>query len=313
MGRYPREFWASLLKSPSNNVHLSFTIFCLLSLISFSCVQNVELDLMKGNEKVLVVESEFNNLNTGNYVRLTWLRKVEGKEVMPVYDATIVVSSDIGERDTLVPHPYNKYDPFEGYYFSNKLICKPNRTFKLRIDVDGQVYQATGRMPSPPEIDSLRLDSLKGQPGKYDGTLPLIYFQEPVKEKNYYIAKVCNDIHNVPLNPCSVIYPNGRWGLLLLDDKYLPPYVNGININLPAMPKDDFVQNITGDCLALLYSVSPESFAYYQSLMDALKSDGGVYSPSPANHPTNIKSKHKVVGFFHVVSVDSYPFFAPRR
>jgi hypothetical protein len=281
--------------------------------IPFSCVQNVDLELNKGGERVLVVESEFNNLNTGNYVRLTWMREVIDKEVVPVHDAVIVVSSDSGDSDTLVKQEFSEYDPFEGYYFSEKLICKPGRTYTLGIDIDGKIYEATGTMPLPPKIDSLRLDSINGQPGKFNSTLPLIYFKEPVNVKNYYMARVCANYDNPPLNPCSVTYPHQRWGLLLLDDKYLPAYVNGININLPPMPKDDFVQILAGGCHAILYSVSPESFEYYQSLMDALKSDGGVYSPSPANHPTNIKSEHKVVGFFHVVSLDAYPFYAPFR
>lgn len=310
MERYRKKFWASLLRSLLNDVYLPVSISFLLLLIPFSCVQNVELDLLEGNEKVLVIESEFNNLNTGNYVRLTWLRQVQDKQVLPIDNALIIVSSDSGESDTL-EQEYNDDDLFKGYYFSNNLICKPNRTYKLKIDVGGQIYEATATMPRPPKIDSLRLDSIYGPSGKFNSTLPFMYFKEPVEEKNYYMAKVCYDGNNEPKNPCEVVFPKSHWGLLLLDDQYLPAYVNGINVNLPSMPKDDYVQVLSGDYLAILYSVTPESFAYYQALLEALKSDGGVYSPSPANHPTNIKSDHKVVGFFHVVSLDSYPFHAP--
>lgn len=310
MGRYPRKLWVSLLRSILANECLSFSISCSLLLIPLSCVQNVELDLLKGNERVLVVESEFNNLNSGNYVRLTWLREVQDKEVLPVDNALIVVSSDSGESDTL-EREYNDEDLFEGYYFSDHLICKPNRTYKLKIDVGEQIYEAIATMPRSPKIDSLRLDSIYGPSGKFNSTLPFIYFKEPVEEKNYYMAKVCYDSNNERTNPCEVTSPKSQWALLLLDDKYLPAYVNGINVNLPSMPKDDYVQILDGDYLAILYSVTPESFAHYQALLEALKSDGGVYSPSPANYPTNIKSDHKVVGFFHVVSLDYYPFYAP--
>jgi hypothetical protein len=272
-------------------------------------VQNVELDLLKGNEKVLVVESEFNNLNTGNYVRLTWLREVQNKQVLPVDNALIVVRSDSGESDTL-ERDDNEYQPFKGYYFSNNLICKPNRTYKLKIDVEGRIYEATGTMPSKPKIDSLRLDSTAGMPDKYDGVLSLIYFKKQISSKNYYMTKLCPDGNGGYVNPCSFRDPQ-TWGLLLLDDTHLPDYVNGININVPEMPKGQYVVNISGHYFGILYSLSPESFAYYQSLMDALKSDGGVYSPSPANHPTNIKSAYKAVGFFHVVSLDYHPFYVP--
>ena len=314
MGKYPRKLWEISLKNHSNDVCLSVILSCLLLLIPFSCVQNVELDFKRGNEKILVVETEFTNLNLGNYVRLTWLHEVEDQKVLSVDNALIIVSSDDGERDTLTKQEFNEDNPFEGYYFSEKLTCKPNRTYTLKIDVEGRIYEATHTMPPlPPKIDSVRLDFVKYEVGKSDGVLSYMYFKEPVQDKNYYMTKVCPDGNYGRRNPCSAIERYNRWGLLLLDDKHLPPYVNGVNINLPDKPKSDYIPAISGNYLAVLYALSQESFAYYQSLMDALKSDGGVYSPSPANHPTNIKSKHKVVGFFHVVSVDSYPFFAPRR
>ncbi|MCF2491540.1 DUF4249 domain-containing protein [Dyadobacter sp. CY347] len=281
-------------------------------LIPFSCVQDVELDLINGNEKILVVDSEFNNLNTGNYVRLTWMRNVQEKEVLPVDNALIIISSDSGESDTLKKeNDDNNY--FDGYYFSDKLKCKPDGTYTLKIDIDGRIYEATATMPHPPKIDSLRLDFVKYEIGKSDGVMPFIYFKEPSSETNYYLGKLCPDGYSARRNPCPVMAWYATRALLLLNDEYLPGYVNGININLPDDPKRNYIPSLFGDYLAILYSITPESFAYFQSLTEALKSDGGVYSPSPANHPTNIKSKHKVVGFFHVASLDSYPFFAPLR
>ncbi|MCF2498797.1 DUF4249 domain-containing protein [Dyadobacter chenhuakuii] len=270
------------------------------------------MDLIKGNEKVLVVESEFNNLNTGNFVRLTWTRNVQEKEVLPVDHALIVVSSDSGETDTLKKENDDNNN-FDGYYFSDRLKCEPNRTYTLKIDVDGRMYEATATTPRPPKIDSLRLGFVKYEIGKSDGVMPFIYFREPSAEKNYYMGKLCPDGYFSRRNPCPVMTWYANRAVLLLDDKYLAGYVNGININLPDDPKRKYIPSLFGDYLAILYSITPESYEYFQSLMEALKSDGGVYSPSPANHPTNIKSKHKVVGFFHVASLDSFPFFAPLR
>lgn len=312
MVRFPKKLWVSLSRSPLNELWLALISSFLLMLIPLSCVQNVELDLIRGNEKVLVVESEFNNLNTGNFVRLTWTRNVQEKEVLPVDHALIVVSSDSGETDTLKKENDDNNN-FDGYYFSDRLKCEPNRTYTLKIDVDGRMYEATATMPRPPKIDSLRLGFVKYEIGKSDGVMPFIYFKEPPAEKNYYMGKLCPDGYFSRRNPCPVMTWYANRAVLLLDDTYLAGYVNGININLPDDPKRNYIPSLSGDYLAILYSITPESFAYFQSLMEALKSDGGVYSPSPANHPTNIKSKHKVVGFFHVASLDSYPFLAPRR
>jgi hypothetical protein len=278
-------------------------------IISFSCVQQVDLDLGKSEDQVLIVEGQITNLNVNNYVRLTRTRSIKETSVRPVGDALITITSDSGEVDTLLKDKYLNADLFDGYYYSGKSIYKPFGTYSLVIELAGEKFTATSTMPSKPKIDSVKMESIAGQPGKYDGHLPLMYFKEPQIEKNYYMTKTCVDGTYGRRNPCSI--PNSGWGFLLLDDTYLPSYISGININVPSMPKDNFVSNLYGEYLAVLYSLTPESYHYYQSLLNALKSDGGVYSPTPANHPTNIKSKSKVAGFFNVTSVASYPFNVP--
>ncbi len=289
-------------------------------LTSQSCIKNVDLDLKQSQQdEVLVIDGQFNNLNLGNYVRLTRTRPTNSiSEVQPVVNAFITVSSASGEIDTLISEKLLKkgeYDTlFEGYYYSKKIKYKVGETYHLEVLVDKKRYQATSTMPAVPAIDSVNVfydkNANSGEAFKY---LPLLSFHDPRPDKNYYMTQVCwvgysfwpDDTYTLPASlPCS--FRGNLWNVAIIADTYLPEYVKDLDFSVGTSPNPNPLKWLgPNQYMAYLFSLTPEAYSHYEALIKSITSDGGVFSPTPANAPTNIESDYPVAGFFNTSGVSS--------
>ena len=94
-----------------------------------------------------------------------------------------------------------------------KLKGIPGHTYDLTIKWQDQEYHAESYMPPVPALDSVQFKLVKGDIGKDDHNIPLIYFKEPQNERNYYLFIT------------QAVY---GWPYSILSDEYLKSYVKRI-------------------------------------------------------------------------------------
>ncbi|WP_353722486.1 DUF4249 domain-containing protein [Dyadobacter sp. 676] len=282
----------------------------------FACTKSVDLDLNQNMGKILVVDGQLTDLNHNNYVRLTWARNTNDELIQTVDSALVIISNQKGLVDTLVNEREieTQYDDplFEGYYYATRLRCKVGDTYHLTVKKNGETYQADAYLPAVSPIDSVGLQYVEGYPVNGHSYLPLLYFRDPKPERNYYMTQFCSDFTSTGglitrRYPCQ--FSDRIWNVAILDDEHLPEYVNGLNINVGATPSPNFHQWLSADnYTAYLYSFTADAYKYYEALIKSLNSDGGVYAPTPANAPSNLRGTAPVAGFFNASSVSSYQF-----
>ena len=183
-----------------------------------------------------------------------------------------------------------------GYYKTTKLKGIAGHTYSLTVKWQDKEYHAESYMPPVPEIDSVHFNYTKGDIGKSDFNIPLIYFKEPKNERNYYLF----------------ITPGGGrvWTYSILSDEYLKDYVNGLDVCKGVSP--DYWMNAYPDESSIKYfsiemhSITKEAYNYYKALLQQFKTDGGGYSPSPASPPTNLDNG--ALGFFRASAVSRVDF-----
>jgi len=299
-----------------------FILLVAISLITNSCINDFELDTGDGSPLV-VIEGQIDN-DGNNYIRLTYsnpplklvrIGPTKHSEAVPIENAIIQIADNEGYSEIMKPiavsETFYNNPEFSGFYNAENLIGKPGNTYYLTITVGGSTYTAEAYMPSVSEIDSVGLQRVDGLPGKDFSRQPLIYFSEPQNEKNYYLTKICyrfiapNDTDTVKYD-INCRLGSRVWNFSLLDDRYLDSYINGLNLNDGESPDGrDF--NLHPDPYNIetpelqMYSLTKEAFEYYEALIKQFNNDGGIYQPSPASAPSNIKGG--ALGFFNASAV----------
>ncbi len=308
----------------------TLAILCAFLFVS-ACTEEYDLQL-KGEEK-LVVEMEITNAPPPYYIQLTKSKSYYGTpigydeyerfwwekgEYDMVYDALVIVSDDSGIIDTLNLSPdsvwvwveYDQEYHFEksnypgvnGYYQTSKIKGAQGHTYYLRIEWNNKVYTAECTMPESINIDTVTMycESDKYKDGAEDGNIPYLWFHDNPRTENFYLFSY-------------EIYAGKTWGITTMSDENIKSdNICGIDAFSGVSP-DGFSRNSVpfglthtnkegGFGSVRLYSVTKEVYDYYNSLINQIRFDGGVYTPSPASAPTNIKGG--ALGLFNAASVD---------
>jgi hypothetical protein len=308
----------------------------ILFLIS-GCIE--EYDLYPGYiEPRLVVEGLITNKPGPYYIRLTeshtgnliaWHNTATDSAVA-VLNARIIITDDIGQVDTLIPvnadlgdYEYNsligyytiRYDDYgniidtvvltdppafrydRGFYKTQHLIGIPGRTYYLEVISNGKEYRASDYMPSVPEIDSVKWTKKILEKDGQEYYTPLLYFSEPQGIENYYLVQFNDEEWSRFYTPFSF------WQFSIISDRFLQPYVNGLNVDLGASPgSDDYIYFMGGENVYIaLSSLSKNAYEFYDALLKQFNNDGGAYQPSPGSPPTNISNSG--LGFFRASAI----------
>ena len=302
------------------------------------CIEEFDLNLDTVAPK-LVVDALITNKPGPYYVRLT--ESHSGKFIehdlslvdssKPVMNALIIISDNVNQIDTLIPidiniddytydyriDKYYKYifdglgniidtlflqDPAQfrhdrGFYKTQKLIGFPGRTYFLKIISGDKEYFSSSYMPPVPEIDSLGYIKKISEKDGHEYYIPLLFFHEPQDTENYYLIQLEKD------NNYRMLSLRSNWPFSVISDKFLQPYVNGLNVSLGATPRYSEQRLYwKGDSIYLgLNSLTRDAYNFYKALLQQFKSDGGTFQPSPASPPTNISNGG--LGFFRASSV----------
>jgi len=268
----------------------SAIILSCLTYLMTGCDVPIELDLDQ-TPPIVSIEALLTDRPGKQFVRVTMSTDFYNQnDADRVTNATVVLHDDLGSTTVFSPYPGANKDS-AGYYFPpSGYAGQIGRTYTLTIAAAGKTFEATDKLVRVTAIDSLayrpNIYAVEDPPSDGKTYELLIYAKEPQETKDYYMVKYYrND---------SLTY-DGDTDVYVLDDY-------GVGENIAGVPSD--VWYAIGDKAGLeMYSLSRDGFLFYNDLVIMLNSDGGMFSPPPANPRTNFSGG--ALGFFQVSAVNS--------
>ncbi len=264
-----------------NLLFIYTTIFTLF----FGCEKVVELDIEQSTPQI-VIEGLLTNQDTVHYVKVS--RSIQFYEVglNPVTDAIINVTG--GGETFLYSHNPMALDSMDGYYFSDvQYAGKIGEAYTLQVDIDGINYLAKDTMLYVTRIDSLAFELAPNPTDEdaADGKLyqALLYASEPQETNDYYQFHFYRDRE-------LIAYPNN---IYVFSDEAFGPTLNGLGS--PVLFRAGELASVQ------ILSLTREQYVFYTDLANLLNSDGGMFSPPPAN-PRNTFS-NRAMGLWQVSAV----------
>ena len=291
-----------------------------------SCSEEFDMNIPDITDRV-VLEGAITNEEGPYFFKLSLSKGLSYTEKYNgITDALCVISDNEGVTDTLKPlsttiqrhpkwlyyfitvekysgvidtiHVFSDSSYLRGVYYTTKIEGKPGNTYKLNIAYKNKIIQATEEMASVPAIDSVQFREQFLWNGA-NNFVPFVFFNEPTDQKNYYMFNFgSDDLYHIVYGTAHV------WNFSILDDAFLTEYVNGFKIDDGASPIgfDDFLYFNYGDKARIrMLSLSENAFKYYEALLKQFENDGGAYTPTPANTPTNLTGD--ALGYFRVSAV----------
>jgi hypothetical protein len=257
-------------------------LLMLLLLAGSSCRELVTLDLPE-QEPRLIIEGEFTDAQGPQTVRLTLTQDYFSKAPIPVVeDARVSISDNAGNSEELL---YTE----GGRYVTESLQGVLGRTYTLRVEWQGQVYESSGSLQTPPLIDSLVVRYFDAIPPFLDeGYYMLFYGRIPPGGTRYYRFKIYEN---------DSLY-NDRTDLLVPDANFMPDTLREVRLGYAFALQDTIRLE--------MYALNRDMYDYYYELRTLLFNDGGLFSPPPRNPTSNIRNltdpKKPPLGYFQVAS-----------
>jgi len=274
----------------------TFLYFSLILL--FGCTEKYDFKFPEQDAK-LIVEGIVTNGPGPPYVRLTLSKSTfelscndslghepYDDDYTPVLDATIILSDNRGNSDTLISPPdsvtnfmYWTVDSVlygdtmtnvlpnahvYGYYQTNSFIGVPGNTYFLKILWKGKEYNSSCYMPPIPEIDSVTYEFTRAAIiGKADFYIPKIWFKDNPATQDYYLFKTSG---------------GNAWGRSVLSDENIKSNITGLNVFqgethewwLNGYPWAGYPYKIE------MSSIKKEIYNYYQALIMQFPNEGGI-------------------------------------
>jgi Domain of unknown function (DUF4249) len=156
-------------------------LFAGLSLILASCEKEIDIDLDASDQKIVIV-GQVTNQDFQAQVKIN--RSVpfdEASDFPAVTDAVVTITERIGDVETTIT--LNQTEP--GLYKSENPLGQPGATYTLRVEADGEIYEATSTMSDVVEVSEIYFEELF--PGRRFAVLD---FQDIGGRKDYYKADV---------------------------------------------------------------------------------------------------------------------------
>lgn len=253
--------------------NLKYISAIILSLLLFSCEEDVVLDLGK-IQKRLVVEAKVTNELPMATVSLSYSQDFyDTPEYQLLTNATVILESENGSKETLALNG-------ENVYVSNNLRSETSGDYKLRIAVEGQEFEVTTRLPRKVEIASSVF--IPNPFFKDNGQLNIfVNVADPVGEDNYFRLRV----NKFGEKPSGEYY--------LTDDSFGK---DGL-ITMPIY----FKNFVLGDTVIVeLYHLNETIYNYYSGLSENIS--GSFNSIAPGNPVSNMPEN--IYGYFAGYAVD---------
>jgi hypothetical protein len=262
----------------------------LITLLLTSCEETIKLDLNQTPTKI-VIEGQVTNVAGKQFVRVTRSSGFYQSGVTErIGNATVTISDDHGEQVSFVHNPTGAEDSVGIYVPSGNYTGEIGRTYTMTVTVGGTTYTASDKLVRITDFDSLSYqpnrDQVRDEPS--DGKIiELLMFAEEPKdtEDNYLFKFYRND---------SLVYTNHN-DVYIFNDVGIGERIDGAPSPVYYAPGDE--------ARVEMYSVSRNGYLFYNDLNAILNSDGGMFSPPPANPRSNITGG--ALGFFQVSAMTS--------
>lgn len=252
-------------------------------IVIWACEEPVRLDVSQGEAHV-VIEGQVTDAEGHQYVKISRSGGFyDTGKAERITTATVVVTDDLGNEFSFIHNPEN-LENSTGYYFpATPFVGAAGRKYFLRVEIEGQVYEAEDELYSVTSIDSLtyRVDEDEKDDPKDDGKFyeVLIYAKEPQDTKDYYLFKFFRNDSLKVYNDTEIYFA---------DDETLGENIDGVSSPIFFAPGDK--------ARCEIYSLSRTAFVFYSDLQSLLNSDGGLFSQPPSNSRTNLSNG--ALGFF---------------
>jgi hypothetical protein len=221
-------------------------------------------------------------------VRITRSVDFSGNDGGDVANAIVVVSDNQGNVFNYTHNPEG-YDSLQGYYFSDqKFAGEEFAIYQLNVTVDNLSFSASDTLRPITAIDSLsiQLDDDAVEDPENEGKIYqiILYAKEPQESVDFYYFKFYRD---------GLIDTDGDRNVYIFDDKVLGSSLDGLPS--PILFREGEVASVE------IYSLTRKQFVYFTDLANILNSDGGMFSPPPANPRSNISGG--ALGLFQVSGI----------
>lgn len=242
--------------------HTKLSLGALFLAIVFlcGCEDVIRVDL-KTTAPRLVIEGKLSNIPSQNYFIISRTTDFYSpSRVVKVSGATIIVSDDAGNVDTLV-----EITPGE-YFFVNPNPAVTGRTYSATVTVEEKTYTASTTMQPLIPIDTLRFEY---EEDEEEGYQLIVDFQDVPNRSDY--ARIKIDSNSV-----------SKEGFFIYDGRYS----DGNMISYEEFP--DLFE--LGDTVRVeLHSMDRTMYFYFLTLWEVWASEmsSGLFDATPANPNTN--------------------------
>lgn len=251
--------------------NLSLILFLILTMTS--CVEVVQLDLRSVDSQV-VIEGKITDSAVGNEVKITLTQDFQQKNEFPPITTAEVTVTDVttGQSETLA-------QTFSGVYSIQTLKGVPGHQYKMAVNYNGNVYEATSIMPAKVPFDELKHQEVT----RFQTNIRMVaVYNDPKDQTNYYRwATIGNDgIRSRAYFVRSDAFNNGNRIEQVID--------SGIDIH-------------TGDTITIeMQCIDKATFEYFLTLAKQ-QGQGPNSGSSGVNPPTTISGG--ALGYFGAYTV----------
>jgi hypothetical protein len=251
-------------------------ISIILLFAALGCEKIIDVDLNEASPEV-VIEGNLSKFPTSAEVKLSKTGSYFGdSSIEKISGALVFIESDLGES-------YRLSEADVGIYKSFNINPKVGVNYSLKVETEGQVYEAVSMLHPVVAIDTLEYYYDDGFGFMDEGFLVKAVFKDPAGIKNYYRIKIYEG-------------DNGKYednDFIVFDDRLIDG--NLIEVTLRGNIFD------AGDTVSVqLISLDEGAYEYLNTFKELINVNPG--SAAPANPTSNISSG--ALGYFSAWSSD---------
>ena len=268
----------------------NLTILILLIIVLAGCDEAIKLDLNQTPPRI-VIEGQVTDVPGFQFVHITnSLGFYQSGPAEPVRYAYVTITDDTGDSIKFIHNPHQHPDSVGYFVPTVRFAGTIGRTYTMNILIAEDTYTASDKLLRVTSFDSIGyhpnrfLDRDKPSDGKFMELL--MYAKEPQETEDNYLFKFYrND---------SLIYTN-RNDVYIFNDYGVGERIDGVASPVYYAPGDK--------ARVEMYSISRDGYLFFNDLGTIMNSDGGMFSPPPANPRSNITGG--ALGFFQVSAMTS--------
>jgi len=252
-------------------------LFVIVLFLLESCTERIELELNEGDNLKLVVDAWITNEAGPHKVTLSRTTSYFENEAAPrVSGAEVRIEQG---NETIVLEESEKGEYLTPVEFKGEV----GKTYQLKIEVEGELYESSATLSRVPKIDSLGYRYYDED----DFYSVLLYTKEPMGVGDFYLFRS---------------YKNGSLtaDTLRNADFVSDEFVDGSDIPGVEVGYEDLE---IGDMAILeMLSISEEAHDFFLAIMLETDYRGGPFDTPPANIPSTISNG--AFGFFNASAIE---------